>query len=389
MVEAQQRVLYKLRRTLIDGLSEEECPGLRDEVEKQSLYPSLKPLPSAAKPSPHPPPLPSTPQNAVNPEVSTSNSLKRSAPSGSEVQEGHNSKVHVSNTFYMNHSTTASMDSTTANSLSGHAGSTSDNTVVATQRQVPPQQQQTAQHQHQHQLQQQQAQQQQQQQVQQQQQAQTQQTTSQDNSGYLYQNSVYYPSTPPDQQTTAATAQTTTLPQYLLTPHAAPPPIPYHPHPPLKRWPNDYTVLELSTGFHTMELLIAQSPSGATMTQRTAFERVFGSRYVKSTVCRHRAVWRKASQQLKEEFEQMGNDDRACWGEFVRRVEGRPPGKNATSSSAGSMEMMSPAANSSIGGYHDRQSTVDDDDGVHQQDQVLGSLQTQCEIQSDNWVPSS
>lgn len=65
------------------------------------------------------------------------------------------------------------------------------------------------------------------------------------------------------------------------------------------------------------------------MTQRAAFERVFGSRYVKSTVCRHRGVWRKAAGPLREQFERMGTDERACWGEFVRRVEGRPPGKAA------------------------------------------------------------
>ena len=76
-----------------------------------------------------------------------------------------------------------------------------------------------------------------------------------------------------------------------------------------------------------MDALISQSPSGASMTQRTAFERVFGSRYVKSTVCRHRAVWRKAPAGVREQFEAMGGDERACWGEFVRRVEGRPPGK--------------------------------------------------------------
>jgi hypothetical protein len=99
--------------------------------------------------------------------------------------------------------------------------------------------------------------------------------------------------------------------------------IPYHPHPPLKRWPNDYTVSELTTGFLAMDMLIAQSPAGAALTQRAAFERVFGSRYVKSTVCRHRGVWRKAQGPLREQYEAMGSDERACWGEFVRRFEGR------------------------------------------------------------------
>lgn len=78
-----------------------------------------------------------------------------------------------------------------------------------------------------------------------------------------------------------------------------------------------------------METLIAQSPTGDSLTQRAAFERVFGSRYVKSTMCRHRGVWRKAQGPLRERFEAMGNDEGACWGEFVRRFEGRPSSKSS------------------------------------------------------------
>ncbi|KAG1740234.1 uncharacterized protein EDB91DRAFT_1133850 [Suillus paluster] len=99
---------------------------------------------------------------------------------------------------------------------------------------------------------------------------------------------------------------------------------PQHPHPPLKRWPNDYTVSEIATGFRQMDALIAQTPNA---TQRTAFERIFGCRYVKSTVCRHRGVYRKADTAVRGMFEGMGTDERAVWGEFVRRVEGRPSGK--------------------------------------------------------------
>jgi hypothetical protein len=78
-----------------------------------------------------------------------------------------------------------------------------------------------------------------------------------------------------------------------------------------------------------MDVLISRPSGHSNMTQRTAFERVFGSRYVKSTVCRHKTIWRKAHQTIRDQFESMGADDRAFWGEFARRVEGRPPGKNA------------------------------------------------------------
>jgi hypothetical protein len=72
-----------------------------------------------------------------------------------------------------------------------------------------------------------------------------------------------------------------------------------------------------------MDALANTQPS---LTQRAAFERVFGCRYVKSTVCRHRAVWRRADEDMRAAFVKLGRDERAMWGEFVRRVEGRASG---------------------------------------------------------------
>jgi hypothetical protein len=72
-----------------------------------------------------------------------------------------------------------------------------------------------------------------------------------------------------------------------------------------------------------MDALANAQPS---LTQRVAFERVFGCRYVKSTVCRHRAVWRRADEDMRAAFVKLGRDERAMWGEFVRRVEGRASG---------------------------------------------------------------
>lgn len=118
-----------------------------------------------------------------------------------------------------------------------------------------------------------------------------------------------------------------------------------------------------------MDVLISHSSSSSNMTQRIAFERVFGSRYVKSTVCRHRAVWRKAHQTLREQFESMGADDRACWGEFVRRVEGRPPGKNA------GPDIMSPTQAQSNTLHYQTPTNGED---VHGQDPVvMNSMQNQ------------
>lgn len=65
----------------------------------------------------------------------------------------------------------------------------------------------------------------------------------------------------------------------------------------------------------------------ACLSQKAAFERAFGVKYVKSTACRHKSVWKKASKELRDEFLGMeGRGERGekvSWGEFVRRVEGR------------------------------------------------------------------
>jgi len=203
---------------------------------------------------------------------------------------------------------------------------------------------------------------------------------------FIVQN-MYFP--PQSQQDSPTETNTSTspigLPQHLLTRPSHPMPIPYHPHPPLKRWPNDYTVSEISTGFHTMDLLIAHTASSGGMTQRQAFERVFGSRYVKSTVCRHRAVWRKANESIKEQFEALGSDERACWGEFVRRVEGRPPGKSGGLGGVGNGDqIMSPSPTGAMGyqsgGEEDDVGAVHGQEGVMTLSQNQGLLYNPCPI---------
>ena len=313
-VESQQRLLYKVRRSLTEGLAEEDCVNLDHEMRLQYPYPrrmsQMPPTPQPSSSETSSQASPSKPGSSPVVESQIKGSLKRSIPED-VLDSPQNAKIHVSSSYYINHTSTSienGMSSAGGQSDLGNPQSPDD--------------------------------------------------------AYMYQNPVFYAG-PSNGGNTPNT--TDTLPSYLLSPHVPPPPIPYHPHPPLKRWPNDYTVSELSQGFHAMDLLVAQSPPGSNMTQKTAFERVFGSRYVKSTVCRHRAVWRKASPQLRQQFEAMGIDDRACWGEFVRRVEGRPPGKGSPH------DMMSPSSTGM--GYHDRQ-TNDDDDDIHGED-VMGMQQNQ------------
>ncbi|RDB20295.1 hypothetical protein Hypma_012677 [Hypsizygus marmoreus] len=267
LVATQQRLLYKLRKNLLEGLSEFECLGLSEEVQTQSHIPI-----------PIPPKI----------DVQTNKTPgKRPAPDASPAGP---SKIHISNNYYMAHPPVARGSASTSGPASGSPtlhpqSSPSENTASHTSNPAP--------------------------------------TPIPSTSGYPYQAQIYYNTPLP---TMASSLEIKTLPAHLTNPDSTvPPPIPYHPHPPLKRWPNDYTVSELTAGFNAMEQLIRQPPNGTPMTQRTAFERVFGSRYVKSTVCRHRGVWRKAKGPLREQFEAMGADERACWGEFVRRIEGRPP----------------------------------------------------------------
>ncbi|KAG6900037.1 hypothetical protein C0993_003829 [Termitomyces sp. T159_Od127] len=294
-VTTQQRLLYKARRSLLDGLSEHDCPGLPQEVAAQG--------PAQLQ-------APSVPPNERSIAAPVPALRKRSSPDDASSEPLQ--KVHIPNYYYPAH---------LSPSTNGHTPSSvteAPNVIFV-------------------------------------------------NGSYSsYPSQMFYPSPAPASTPTPAAASTTAPvhtpsassptpapisvssppPDRALSPsissQAEPqtpstsgslPPIPHHPHPPLKRWPNDYTVSELTNGFQMMDALVRDGGTRGSgtvgMTQRAAFERVFGSRYVKSTVCRHRGVWRKAAGPLREQFERMGTDERACWGEFVRRVEGRPPGKAA------------------------------------------------------------
>ncbi|KAF9567670.1 hypothetical protein CPC08DRAFT_681028 [Agrocybe pediades] len=347
LVDTQQRLLYKVRRSLIDGLSDDECETLREELQLQPRGNMNISSPTSISQAPNPNKnLVSQPLKAIN-DVQAKTAQKRPAPQAEDQDSQHSPKIHVSTNYYTTHSGTHAIGS---NAVPGPSTNTSSPSLSNNNNNP-----QGGQHQDQQQ---------------------------QDGNVYMYQSPVFYGSSP-----NAGTSDTDPgLPPYLLTPQATQPPIPYHPHPPLKRWPNDYTVSELSNGFRAMDLLISQSPTGSSMTQRTAFERVFGSRYVKSTVCRHRAVWRKAPRMLREQFEAMGTDDRACWGEFVRRVENRPPGKNANTNIDSSM-MASPQ-NANMG-YHDQHNhTAPDDEEIHNQE-VMGALQNQVPSAPNNTMQNN
>ncbi|VDB95423.1 unnamed protein product [Peniophora sp. CBMAI 1063] len=301
VVATEQRILYRLRQSLLEGLEEDECPGLAEELEAQERfqttrartasedngYPSAHGVKrqadapadedrpskfyvaeSGAYPAHPAPPTPVThnmhhPYGMPTPAFTTPK----------EMNDVEKAQQYVYDT---------SLYSAVANSPQPPTPSSAHHQGHGTPSQHPqpsPQMQ----------------------------------SMPQPPSTPLPRDGVDHPGNPP-------------------TPAASPlhVPIPYHPHPPLKRWPNDYTVNEIATGFSNMDTLIQQTP---TLTQRAAFERVFGCRYVKSTVCRHRGVWRRADASVRNAFINMGRAETAVWGEFVRRVEGRAsalPDRDAT-----------------------------------------------------------
>lgn len=257
-IESEQRVLYRVRKSFLEGLSDDECPGLKEEV-------TLQPRPLHQTVS-------------YNPVLTATTAVKRSAPDSID-ESGHSAK------YYRVDRATFSPPMVPSSSY----------IVSSTETQPYPSPSSTS--------------------------------------------NQAYPSPPPFPSPLVSKRATTD--QIFTYPPTPKEPLqngtssgsvssiafPHHPHPPLKRWPNDYTVSEVSEGFKQMDLLVTQQP---TLTQKCAFEKVFGCRYVKSTVCRHRSVWRRAEDGVKAAFESMGTDERAVWGNFVKQVEGRRKPDGAT-----------------------------------------------------------
>ncbi|KAI0751767.1 hypothetical protein C8Q80DRAFT_597582 [Daedaleopsis nitida] len=88
-----------------------------------------------------------------------------------------------------------------------------------------------------------------------------------------------------------------------------------------KAWPHGKCVAEIAAGFREMDELM-KDPA---IKQADAFKRVFRVPYKKSTVCNHRKWWRDAPAELIDEWARLGRDERATWSEFVRVLEGKEP----------------------------------------------------------------
>lgn len=250
VVESEQRLLYRVRKSLLEGLTQDECPGVHHEISMQpQLVEQMKSLST-------------TPRTAV----------KRPAVD----QQVYHDASHPNK--YVRMDTGNGPEAVSPTRVDNNAARGGYTQVIPVHIQTP---QQDMQHTY----------------------------------AMPHQQQV-------DPQTQTATLSTNNSPTLVANAPAdnGRSPIPYHPHPPLKRWPNDYCVSEIAAGFRQMDNLITQQPS---VTQKVAFERVFGCRYIKSTVCRHRAVWKRADPTIKDAFDAMGLDERAVWGDFVKKVEGK------------------------------------------------------------------
>jgi hypothetical protein len=286
LVVSEQRVLYKVRKSLLEDLAEEECPGLQEEIAaqphieqngKHAFLPQTSTGPIKRR-APDITPEPTPPNKYY-----IADSMYQGTPQPVQPHTMHQYGIPVTQTqtFPQNLSTPKRVQ---GQAIPIHASS-SQNQVQTTSS--PP--------------------------------ASTG-AVSKPTFPYGQPLDLYPGATSEPLPTRSGSASTLTA---RPSPELSKAPIPHHPHPPLKRWPNDYSVQEVSHGFDQMDALANAQPS---LTQRVAFERVFGCRYVKSTVCRHRAVWRRADEDMRNAFVKLGRDERAMWGEFVRRVEGRVSG---------------------------------------------------------------
>jgi hypothetical protein len=294
LVASEQRVLYKLRKSLLEGLTEEECPGLQEEVSAQPRMEQNGKLPY--------PPQSSTAslkrRADVTPDSTPPNkyyipdSMYQGTPQPVQAHQIHQYGVPVTQaqTYPQNLSTPPKRVQGQAVPIHSPSQVQTTSSPPAGSGTVPKQ-------------------------------------------SFVYgQQLELYPGAASELEPLVATNGNSPAHQSMSSPPASSKaPIPHHPHPPLKRWPNDYSVQEVSVGFDQMDALASAQPS---LTQRAAFERVFGCRYVKSTVCRHRAVWRRADDDVRDAFIKLGRDERAMWGEFVRRVEGRASGLNVPSTAS-------------------------------------------------------
>jgi hypothetical protein len=297
LVVSEQRVLYKLRKSLLEELAEDECPGLQEEIAAQSRMEqngkiAFPPQTSSGPVKRRAPDI--TPESTPPNKYYIPDAMYQGPSQPVQTHQIHQFGLPVvpQQTFPQNLSTPKRVQ---GQAVPIHA-SNSQSQVQATSS--PPAS-----------------------------------SGVMPKQPFVYSQQLdIYPGTTSEPSSTSSGAHPS-KPSPLASSKA---PIPHHPHPPLKRWPNDYSVQEVSAGFDKMDALANSQPS---LTQRAAFERVFGCRYVKSTVCRHRAVWRRADEDLREAFIKLGRDERAMWGEFVRRVEGRASGLNIQAAAPGESEV--------------------------------------------------
>ncbi|EPQ59802.1 hypothetical protein GLOTRDRAFT_136571 [Gloeophyllum trabeum ATCC 11539] len=266
-VESEQRLLYKVRKSLFAGLSDEECVGLADELALQAK----------ARDPQNPRPSPYTNKNGKAVKFQGAGGKKRAAPEEPSASAPPAAKYHITDYGAQQGYMLQHPGHAYPQNLSSPGSHLAGASPMGTHGHIT-------------------------------------------HVAYPYQTSpTQYPPAP-------LMAMAPSFPPHY--PHQAPqhhhhpaqaagPGSPFHGHAPaVKRWPNDYTVAEVTLGFAQMDGLMSQTPS---ITQRVAFERVFGTRYVKSTVCRHRGVWKRAGKGVGS----MGNGEREMWGDFVRRIEGR------------------------------------------------------------------
>ncbi|KAH9853309.1 hypothetical protein C2E23DRAFT_903078 [Lenzites betulinus] len=301
-IESEQRLLYRMRRSLFDALRDEECPGLEGEIKLQAEGESLRAnalqINSLRKRSG---------DSSLSPPVSKHRRSFSVASSSTNVDSPSSSRG--SGSLFSTPLPLVSTPTVQSGSFPGtppRRQSRSLAKTVASPRQAA---------------------------------AAIGNTPPQPSPREIHEppplDELPHPSTPQEAGPSPQTASPDPLftpPDSVASSPAAQPPLPLPIPIPIplpttaqgtpipRKWPNDFFVYEIAAGLRAMDALARAEPA---LKQDEVFRRAFALPYVKSTFCRHRALWRGASEGVRREFELLGRDPRACWGEFARRAEGR------------------------------------------------------------------
>jgi hypothetical protein len=273
LVENEQRLLYKVRQGLQDGFDDSECPGLQNEIAWRTHYgqgvsesPVVRSVLSGAAGTPDVVSGGYTPADDIYQYIYLPNDTPESTPPPTEAIPSTNIQHPEQDAAPADNAVTAlgTSPSTVTSTTLGNACPQVDCTHKCADREL---------------------------------------TLTWDKEN-MYTAEVY---------NNEKRKGEPTLKFVSCSPHF----FPKRPHPPLRRWPVDFTVSEVTHGFHRMRRYESLFQHDI---RREAFQHVFGCKFVLREFQRHYDIWQNANPSLRARFEAMEDDENAMWGEFEQAV---------------------------------------------------------------------